>query len=69
MSKKSNDNLTYDAAMAELNTIVETIQNGQCGIDELATYLQRAKALADFCKERLRTIEKEVEDFKKSMES
>lgn len=69
MGKKNSEHLSYDKAMDELQNILETMQSGKCGVDELATYLQRAKELADFCKDRLRTIEKDVDRFKKSLES
>ena len=53
--------MTYEYAFAELQRIVEAVQSEQIGIDELATYTQRANELIDFCRERLRKVEASLE--------
>ncbi|MBK8081628.1 MAG: exodeoxyribonuclease VII small subunit [Saprospiraceae bacterium] len=60
--------MTYDKALAELNSILELLQNGQTGLDELAKSLARAGELYAFCKNKLRDIEADVEKFKKSLD-
>jgi exodeoxyribonuclease VII small subunit len=68
MAKKDTEELTYDKALAELNSILELLQNGQTGLDELAKSLARAGELSAFCKNKLRDIEADVEKFKKSLD-
>ncbi len=57
MAKK----LSYDSAFAELNQILESLQAQETGLDEMSEKLKRAAELSTFCKERLRTIEAEIE--------
>ncbi|MBK8547906.1 MAG: exodeoxyribonuclease VII small subunit [Saprospiraceae bacterium] len=53
MAKKESEELTYDKALAELNSILELLQNGQTGLDELAKSLARAGELSAFCKKQV----------------
>lgn len=52
--------LTYENAMAEIETIVEGIENNQFSIDELAEKVKRISELVLFCKEKLRQTEDQV---------
>ncbi|MDE5653823.1 MAG: exodeoxyribonuclease VII small subunit [Muribaculaceae bacterium] len=53
-------NLTYAAAVAELEQIVAKMQMPDCDIDMLAKYTTRAIALLGYCKKKLHTTEEEV---------
>ena len=53
-------NMTYEQAMKRLEDIVKHIENGETDIDSLTTNLKEAKALAEFCKTKLTTVETEV---------
>jgi exodeoxyribonuclease VII small subunit len=59
MTKKKQ---TYETAYAELQTILEAIQTEEVSLDALAAQLKRAKELIQFCKEKLRAVESELED-------
>ncbi|RLD21926.1 MAG: exodeoxyribonuclease VII small subunit [Bacteroidetes bacterium] len=59
MAKKKQ---TYESAYAELQTILNAIQSEEVSLDALATQLKRAKELVQFCKEKLRAVELELED-------
>ena len=59
MAKKKQ---TYESAYVELQTILEAIQSEEVSLDSLATQLKRAKELIQFCKEKLRAVESELED-------
>jgi exodeoxyribonuclease VII small subunit len=59
MTKKKQ---TYEGAYNELQTILEAIQSEEVSLDALATKLKRAKELIQFCKEKLRAVELELED-------
>lgn len=58
MSKK---NMTYDAAYAELNYILSSLQKEDVSLDDLSDKLKRAAELSDFCKTKLRSIEEDIE--------
>jgi exodeoxyribonuclease VII small subunit len=57
MSKK----MTYDAAYTELNQILTSLQSDETGLDELSNLLKRASELSDYCKNKLRAIEEDIE--------
>lgn len=59
MAKKKQ---TYESAYVELQSILEAIQSEEVSLDALATQLKRAKELIQFCKEKLRAVELELED-------
>jgi exodeoxyribonuclease VII small subunit len=52
---------TYAQALQEVQTIVQSLQEGQIGIDELSEQLSRAAKLIKFCREKLRQTEQEVD--------
>lgn len=56
MAKK----LTYDSAFAELNEILETLQDENTGLDDISVKITRAKELSDFCHQKLRTLEEDI---------
>lgn len=56
-----NAELTYKAAVAELEEIVRKMESDTCDIDQLSAYTTRALELLKFCKERLFKTNEEVE--------
>ncbi|MBR1902691.1 MAG: exodeoxyribonuclease VII small subunit [Bacteroidaceae bacterium] len=52
------EELTYEQAMAQLETLTQQMERGEIGIDEMAKKLQEAQRLMQFCKERLYESEK-----------
>ncbi|WP_256012996.1 exodeoxyribonuclease VII small subunit [Desertivirga xinjiangensis] len=53
-------NLTYELAYQELEEIYDLINNEQVSIDELATKVKRAAVLINFCQDKLRSTEAEI---------
>ncbi len=53
--------LTYRAAIIELEGIVAKMESDNCDIDQLSEYTTRALQLLKFCKERLFKTNEEVE--------
>lgn len=49
----SNQDLTYTAAMKELESIVERLQNPECEIDQLCDLTRRSVELLQFCRQKL----------------
>jgi len=60
--------LTYEAAYEELKTIAEEIENESVPVDILAEKVKRAALLIEFCQEKLRSTESEVNKIIKQME-
>lgn len=54
--------MTYEAAMRELQDIVDALQENSLGIDDLSERLQRAAELIAFCREKLRSTDQEIND-------
>lgn len=53
--------LSYRQAMEELQTIVDQLEKEEIEIDVLADKVKRAAFLCQFCKNRLREAEEEVQ--------
>ncbi len=66
MSKKE---ISYEAAYEELQEIVTRIEEGDIGVDELAAKVKRAAELIKFCKEKLKSVEEDVNQVVKGMDS
>jgi exodeoxyribonuclease VII small subunit len=56
MSKK----LTYDEALSEIELIVQNIEENKYSIDELGEKVKRISFLVNYCKEKLRNTEDEL---------
>ena len=58
--KKQEAKLTYESAYAELQLIMQEVQQETVSIDDLAAKIARASELIRYCRERLRMTEEEV---------
>lgn len=56
-----NDNLKYEEALAQLETIVRKMESNEYDIDELAVQLKTAQQLIKFCKDKLTKTEAELQ--------
>lgn len=54
--------LTYEAAYAELQEILVSVQQEEINLDALAKKLKRAKELIEFCKKKLHAVEEELDE-------
>jgi exodeoxyribonuclease VII small subunit len=59
-NKEKNEDLNYETAHAELEKILEDLQNEAVGMDVLGEKIRRAAELIQFCKTRLRQTEDEI---------
>ena len=57
----TTEKLTYEKAFAELQTIVNDLQEDTVGIDQLSDKVSRAAELIRFCREKLRSTEADVD--------
>lgn len=60
--------LTYDAAFAELKEIATLIESESITVDLLAEKVKRAADLIKICQDKLRSTETEVDNIIKQME-
>lgn len=56
-----NKTLNYDDAYIELQQILTDIQQDVTGLDELSDKIKRAAELVNFCKQKLRSTELEIQ--------
>ncbi|MFQ3575854.1 MAG: exodeoxyribonuclease VII small subunit [Cytophagales bacterium] len=61
------ENLNYAQSFEELKKIVEEIENGEIGIDDLSKKVQRAAKLIKFLRAKLQSTEDEVNQIIKEM--
>lgn len=65
MKKKE---LTYEEAVARLEQIASGMEDGELGIDELATRLKEAQTLLDLCRKKLYAADEEIQGILKNVE-
>lgn len=53
--------INYEEAMAELEQIVEQMEDGELNLDELTTKLKRAQQLIKTCNDRLTKTDAEIQ--------
>jgi len=63
------ENLSYEQAFEELQTIVSAMEGGSIGIDDLSIKVKRASELIKFCQLKLKTTEMDVDQILKDMET
>lgn len=54
------ENLTYEEALTQLQQIVTALESGTISIDALGEQTDRAATLIQFCREKLRQVESQV---------
>ena len=54
------EELKYESAFAQLQTIVRKMENDEYSIDEIAEQLKTAQRLIKFCKDKLSKTEAEI---------
>jgi len=52
---------SYDQAICELENIVKQIENEEFSMDTLLEKIKQAAELIEFCKQRLKTVDEEVQ--------
>ena len=53
--------MTYTEAINRLNEIMQQMESGELDVDALTETLKEARQLLAFCKEKLHTIEQDVQ--------
>ena len=52
--------IKYEAALAELQTIVNKMENNELDIDQMSEQLKRAQELIKLCKDKLTKTDEEI---------
>ena len=52
--------IKYEAALAELQTIVSKMENDELDIDQMSEQLKRAQELIKLCKDKLSKTDEEI---------
>jgi len=60
--------ISYKEAVAEIEDILEKIENEELDVDDLTEKVKRVSSLIKLCKEKLHNTEQEVEKILKEME-
>jgi exodeoxyribonuclease VII small subunit len=60
--------VTYNEAMAEVEEILEKIENEELDVDDLAEKVKRVSVLLKICKDKLLKTNEQVEKILKEME-
>jgi exodeoxyribonuclease VII small subunit len=60
--------VSYNEAMAEVEEILEKIENEELDVDELAEKVKRVSVLLKMCKDKLHKTNEQVEQVLKEME-
>ena len=56
----TKEKIKYDAAVAEIEEILEKIEEGDLGVDELAEKVNRVSHLLKICRDRLHATEEQI---------
>lgn len=65
---KSNDNLSFEEALAELEEIVKQIDTGQESLESAINSFERGIFLKNYCEKRLKEARLKIEKITKSAE-
>ncbi len=65
-AKKSNANdvpatLGFEPALAELETLVQKMEQGEMGLDEMVKAFERGQKLVQHCSTKLNEVERRIE--------
>lgn len=64
----SKENLKYDEAMTELQSLAKDMEYGDISVDDLSKKIKRSAVLIKFCKSKLKSTEEDVESILKEMQ-
>ncbi len=56
----TKEKINYDAAVGEIEEILEKIEEGDLGVDELAEKVNRVTKLLKICRDRLLATEEQI---------
>ncbi len=57
-----SNQMTYETALQELNSILKMLESGEITLDDVSVKVKRASELLEFCQQKLRAIENEIDN-------
>jgi exodeoxyribonuclease VII small subunit len=63
--ERSLTDLTFEEAQKELESIVERLEHGDAGVDELTKLWERGEELYKICAEKLESVRGKIEELAK----
>lgn len=63
------EKLSFEQALEKLETIVESMENGDLALEELVTQFEEGSALLKSCNKRLKDAELKIEKLKENTEN
>ena len=69
MEEMTKEKINYDAAVGEIEEILEKIEEGDLGVDELAEKVNRVTHLLKICRDRLHATEEQINKILDNKES
>jgi len=58
----AKEKISYDAAVKEIETILEKVEAGELGVDELTGKVSRVTELLKLCRDRLYRTESQIDE-------
>lgn len=64
--KKEKDEITFEAALSRLETIVQTMESGETSLDNMISSFEEGQKLVRFCTDKLNEVERKIEKLAKN---
>lgn len=61
MSEQKGEQLSFEKAMAQLEEVVEKLEQGDVPLEEAITMFQEGMQLSKFCHDKLQAVEKQMD--------
>ena len=61
MSKNKEENITFEQAIEELETIINRLEEGDVPLDETINLYEKGSELKDFCERKLQSAEVKIQ--------
>ena len=61
MSKNKEENITFEQAIEELETIINRLEEGDVPLDETIILYEKGSELKDFCEKKLQSAEVKIQ--------
>jgi len=68
MSLKESDSKTFEAALEDLEHVVEQLESGELSLEESLSAFEKGVGLVKFCNQKLNEVERKIEILVKDKE-
>ncbi len=68
-AKDDPSTLSFESALAQIETIIERIESGEVGLEQSLTEYEKGGSLINHCRGKLDRARQQVEDLTKALES